>query len=300
MPQQPERPTPSRRTAQTFASTTVHLGAPVRRSFVTRADEGHPTGLEAVMRAARGGAGGGRGGRTRLALLLSLWWVNSMPPYTSQRPASWWAEMIGIEDPVRGPRTVTANLQELARRGFIAIAPGEPGMANVVTLLDDLARPGQPYLRPDGKSGSYFRVPEKLWTTGAIARLSGPGLAMYLVVLSNYHRPAGREHSPGEGIRTPAAPPVWFSPKRFRERHGLSEDTRLAGVRNLRDAGMVDVETEYVDVQNRPDSGHRRFQRQMLTLHPLFVPPLPGRAPARDHGSPNASSTTKLAELLWE
>jgi len=251
----------------------------VRRSFVTREGESQ-TGLEAVMRAARGGAGGGRGGRTRLALLLSLWWVNSLPPYSSQRPASWWAELIGLDDPVKGPRTVTANFQELARRGFIAIEPGQPGMANVVTLLDDLARPGEPYLRPDGKSGSYFRVPDRLWTTGAIARLSGPGLAMYLIVLSYHHRPAGVEHPPGEGVRTPAAPPVWFSPKGFSERHGLSEDTRLAGIRDLRDAGMIEVETEHIDIQNQSGSGHRRFRRQMLTLHPLYVPPLPGRVPS--------------------
>lgn len=279
MTQRMERSAPSRRTAQTFAGTTARLGAPVRRSFVTREGES-PTGLEAVMRAARGGAGGGRGGRTRLALLLSLWWVNSVPPYSSQRPASWWAELIGMGDPVRGPRTVAANFQELARRGFVAIEPGEPGMANVVTLLDDAARPDTPYLRPDGKSGSYFRVPDRLWTTGAIARLSGPGLAMYLIVLAYHHRPIGVEHPPGQGIRTPAAPPVWFSPKGFSERHGLSEDTRLAGIRNLRDTGIVDVVTEHIDVQNQSGSGHRRFRRQLLTLDPLYVPPLPGRAPS--------------------
>ena len=282
MPEQPQRQMPSRRTAQTFAGTTAHRGAPVRRAFVTRQDGESPTGLEAVMRAARGGAGGGRGGRTRLALLLSLWWVNSMPPYSSQRPSSWWAELIGMNDPVKGPRTIAANFQELARRGFIAIEPGEPGMANVVTLLDDHAQPGKPYLRPDGKHGSYFRVPQELWTTGAIARLSGPGLAMYLIVLSYHHRPTGIEHPPGEGIRTPTAPPVWFSPKGFSERHGLSEDTRLAGIRDLRDAGIIEVETEHIDVQNQSGSGHRRFRRQLLTLHPLYVPPLPGRAPSRN------------------
>jgi len=286
MTQQLGRQTAWVETSQRFAERGLHRGAPVRRSFVTREGVG-PTPLEAVMRAARGGAGGGRGGRTRLALLLSLWWVNSTPPYTSQRPASFWADLIGLDDPVKGPRTVAANLQELARRGFIAIKPGEPGMANDVALLDDRARSGEPYLRPDGKSGSYFRVPEQLWTTGAIARLSGPGLAMYLIVLSYHHRPDGMEHPPGEGIRTPAAPPVWFSPKGFSERHGLSEDTRLAGIRNLRNEGIIQVETEYIDVQNQSGSGHRRFRRQMLTLHPLYVPPLPARAPSSD---PNAAA----------
>lgn len=270
---------PALRTPQSFAANSAHRGAPVRRAFVTREGAG-PTGLEDVMRAARGGAGGGRGGRTRLALILSLWWVNSLAPYASQRPASFWAEMIGIDDPVKGPRTAAANLQELARRGFITIESGEPGMANVVTLCNEMVHTGGPYIRPDGKSGSYFRVPEQLWTTGAIARLSGPGLAMYLIVLSYHRRPGGMEHPSGQGIRTPAALPVWFSPNGFRERHGLSEDTRLAGIRDLRDAGIVEVETRHIDVQNQPGSGHRRFRRQLVTLHPLYVPPLPGLAPS--------------------
>ena len=51
MTQQLGRQVPSRRTAQTFAGTTAHRGAPVRRSFVTR-EGGCQTGLEAVMKSA--------------------------------------------------------------------------------------------------------------------------------------------------------------------------------------------------------------------------------------------------------
>lgn len=279
---QVSQPRANLRVAQTFAGNTAHHGAPVRRAFVRRSGV-NPSPLEGLMRAARGGAGGGRGGRTRLALLLSLWWVNSAPPYSSQRPASWWAELIGLDDPVKGPRAVAANLQELARRGFIDITAGEPGMANIVTLLDELDEFGPAYVRPDGHSGgSFFRVPEQLWTTGAIGRLSGPGLVMYLMVLYYHHRPDGVEFVPGVGLRLPAAPPVWFSPKAFSERHGFSEDTRLAGIQNLRDAGMVQVETELVDIQNPSGSGHRRFRRQLLTLDAPYVPPPPGSPPTND------------------
>lgn len=254
------------------------MGAPVRRSFVMRTD-GANSPLEELMRAARGGAGGGRGGRTRLALLLSLWWVNAKPPYDSTRPTSWWAELIGIDDPVRGSRNIAANLKELARRGFIDITAGSPGMPNTLTLLDDRSRERGPYLRPDGTSGAFFRIPEELWTTGAISTLSGPGLVMYLMMLYYHRRPESAQYTPGVGSRVVAAAPVWFSPNSFRQRHGLSEDTRLAGIRDLQNAGIVHIDNVPVDTSG--PAGHRRFRRQMLTLNPQFTPPLSGVAQTR-------------------
>lgn len=268
----------SLRAAQTFAAASAHMGASVRRSFVLRSDNGQSSPLEDLMRATRGGAGGGRGGRTRLALLLSLWWVNSKAPYTSDRPTSWWAELIGIADPIKGSRTVAANLNELARRQFLIITPGGRGKANIVTLLDDHGRTGMPYSRPDGRDSPFFRIPEQLWTTGMIGRLSGPGLVMYLMLLYYHRLPAAAESDLGPRTRVPSAPPIWFSPKSFAERHGLSEDTRLAGIQDLRAAGVIQVDSQLMDTAG--PSGRSRFRRQFFTINPPFTPPLPGAAPS--------------------
>lgn len=284
MTEPPHQQPVSPRTAQAFAAASAHMGASVRRSFVLRSGEGQNSPLEDLMRATRGGAGGGRGGRTRLALLLSLWWVNSKAPYTSDRPNSWWGELIGIADPIRGSRTVAANLKELARRRFILITPGEPGKANIVTLLDDQGRTGMPYVRPDGKDSPFFRVPEQLWTTGMIARLSGPGLVMYLMLLYYHRLPAAAESDAGQRTRVPSAPPIWFSPNSFAERHGLSEDTRLAGIQDLRNAGVIQVDSQLMDTVG--PSGRSRFRRQFFTINPPFTPPLRGTVPTRSTRAP--------------
>lgn len=264
----------SRRAARDFAAGTFHVGAPVRRSFVKRVHPDHATPLEVLMSATRGKSGGGRGGRTRLALLLSLWWVNSQSPYDSRRPASWWADLIGITDPDRGARSITANMHELVRRRFVSIDAGDPGMANTVTLLDDMGT-GEPYVRPDGTTGSFFRVPEQLWTTGVIGELNGPALVMYLMMLYYYRRPEAIDST--DRRRVAPAPPVWFAAKGFRDSHGLSEDTRLAGIRALQEAGVIEVDS--VSVDSSGAAGHRRFRRQLLTLTPSFEPPLPSAAP---------------------
>lgn len=246
------------------------MGAPVRRSVILRVgDQASP--LQRLMGTASGG-GGGRGGRTRLALMLSLWWVNSRPDYSSDRPASWWAGLIALPD-AGGSRTVNANFHELARRGFILLEPGHPGMPNKVTLLDENGN-GEPYRRPDGSDGPFFRVPEQLWTTGTIGRLSGPGLVMYLMMLY-YHR---RSDEPWRSGKPPPPRPVWFTANSFRERHGFSEDTRLQGILDLQDAGIISVRTVSIDPAGT--TGHRRHQRRLLTLNPQFEPPLPAEPPS--------------------
>lgn len=161
-------------------------------------------------------------------------------------------------------------------------------MANTVTLLDEMGT-GDPYLRPDGTTGPFFRVPEQLWTTGMIGELSGPALVMYLMILYHYRRPSEGEVDPAEGRqRVPPAPPVWFSNKGFRDNHGLPEDSRLAGIQALQEAGVIEIDS--VSIDSAGASGHRRFRRQMLTLTPRFEPPLPGAAP-------KANSTSDTAEI---
>lgn len=241
------------------------MGVPVRRAFLLRAGPKARSPLETLMNSARGGRGGGRGGKTRLALLLSLWWVNSQGDYASTRPSGWWAELIGTPGP-SGARSVSANLHELERRGFITITAPMPGMPPTITLRNDDGT-GQPYRRPDGRTGAYFRVPEELWTTAAISNLTGPGLAMYLIMLY-HHRLIYHDRRP------PTPRPIWFSARSFHDMHGLSEDTRLAGIQDLADHGIIHITATSIDTAGGVE--HRRHKRRLLTLTPAYRPPLPG------------------------
>jgi hypothetical protein len=71
----------------------------------------------------------------------------------------------------------------------------------------------------------YFRVPSALWTKGHIAQLTGPGLAMLLALLSER--------------RGNLDPGVWFSPARATARFGFAASTRVQGLAQLRELGLV-------------------------------------------------------------
>lgn len=247
-----------------------HMGAKVRRSFLVRSDTRPRTPLQELM-SARGRAGGGRGGQSRVKLLLTLWWVctrrGSDGAHSSSHTAGWWAEMIGINDPKQGPRVIGANFKELAARGHIELIPGSPGRPATVRLLDGSGA-GTLYIPPEGAGGdSYFRIPEQLWTTGAIGKLSGPGIVMYLILLELY-----RASDPDK--------PAWFIDDRFRERYGLSRDTRLAGINNLYTSGLVYVTTTAIDPVGEQDTGRRRHQRRLITLIPEYRPPAQQQPPS--------------------
>lgn len=259
-----QQPSMELRSAQQFAARLPeHMGAKVRRSFLIRSDTQPRTPLQELM-SARGRAGGGRGGQSRIKLLLTLWWVNARPgsdgTYSSSRTAGWWARMIGIDDPDQGPRVIGANFKELAARGHIELTPGSPGRPATVSLLDGSGT-GTLYTPPKGPGAdSYFRIPEQLWTTGAIGKLSGPGIVMYLVLLDLYNA-----SDPDK--------PAWFTDSPFRERYGLSRDTRLAGINNLSTAGLIYVTTKAIDPAGEEDTGRRRHQRRLITLIPEYRPP---------------------------
>src|SRR4051812_45323767 len=105
-------------------------GAPVRDTFF-RCEVGgqqhHP--LAQLMSSRSGRSGGGRGGRTRLALYLSLLWVAGGEGHSSHRPASFWAALLGLSEPEgAGGRVVRSTWSELEARGLVAVTRGDyPG-----------------------------------------------------------------------------------------------------------------------------------------------------------------------------
>lgn len=244
-------------TARIFGSR-KGAGAPVRRGFIERA-EGAQSPLSLLLsgtNASRGG--GGRGGRLRVALVLTLLWQLAKSPHTTIRPARYWADLLQLDDPERaGSRAIRSTLLEIERRGFIRTEDRGPGKVPEIILCDETLR-GIDYKLPflqaieEGNAGatSYFRVPESFWSTGLCAKLSGAGIAMYLIAMSR----AGWGN----------APSFWLSPSRFGEEYGLGDSTRKKGLKELVEHGVVTHEIHSIDRSGH--AGYRRFQRSVYTV----------------------------------
>ena len=236
------------------------LGAPVRTAFFMKAPGEHPM---ASLMSGRQGSGGGRGGRTRLALLLSLIWVASGKDHSTTRPASFWARLLGMPDPgERGARTINATWAELERRGFVKVQRGaHSGDVSKITLLDESAS-GAPYRIPTGSEGDwYIRVPENLWLAPVLApEVTGPGLALYLVALRTYGLARNKDR-------------LTFPAGTFHDRYGLSESTRKKGLKNL-DEHLILTRTSSV-VDDFGGVGHRLRPRNTYELAPHLLPPAP-------------------------
>ena len=113
-------------------------GAPVRRAFIERTDTA-PSPLSRLLsgtNASRGG--GGRGGRLRIALLVTLIWRLARSPHSTIRPARYWAELLHLDDPEGdGARAVRSTLLELERRGFVRTESRGPGKVPEIILCDE-------------------------------------------------------------------------------------------------------------------------------------------------------------------
>lgn len=194
------------------------------------------------------GSGGGAGGRLRIALLLSILWVQAQPPYTSHRVAGWWARLLQLPDPPgTGARQIRDALHDLENRGFISLTLTDTG-TNEIRVLNETGN-GQRYTFPDPKEETYVRVPRALWADGWIAAMSGRALSVYLAVLSN----AGWQ---GESF--------WLSSGRFHERYGMGETTRKKGFQDLVELGVLDVTARATTAQE----GSRTFRRNVYSLNP--------------------------------
>ncbi len=241
-----------------FQNQRLGKGAPLRDAFflTPRGDDVHHP-LASLMNA-RSGSGGGRGGKTRVLLYLSLLWVAGGGDHSTTRPASFWADLLGLPDPGgAGSRAVRSNWDELEHRGFVAIERiGVSGDTPIIRALMETGS-GEPYAIPTGEDGdTYRRIPEAAWRALFHADdLTGPGLCMYLISL--------RTHGQARGY------PLTFPRAYFRRAYGLSESTRKAGLRNLVDIGAL--EEQGISVETGA-AGARRRGRTQYTLHRLYTP----------------------------
>ena len=217
------------------------------------------------MGSSRGG--GGRGGRTRVLLYLSLLWVAGGGDHCSHRPASFWASLLGMDDPTgAGSRAIRSTWTALSDRGFVSIESGAVSgdVPTIRPLREDGS--GRDYTIPAGSDGdTYRRIPQVAWRIlFCDPDLSGPGLVTFLAMIRTHdqHR--------GEYLVLPRA--------YFRGEYGMGDSTRKAGLRNLVDLGVLT--TEGRSTETGP-AGERRRGRTQYSLLDSYAPPRPEpRVPA--------------------
>ena len=252
-------------------------GAPVRRAFLL-ADGAALSPMSSLLSgrtAARGG--GGRGGRTRVALYLTLLWVlagegdGETAPHSSTRTWRAWAELIGLEDPAgAGTRAVRAAARELGERGFLVHAPADNSRDSATLTLLREDGSGSAYGIPNPRvepSDRYFRVPEAFWTQGLLAGLTGPEIAMYLIAL-DFHRTDRPEDQ------------LTFGQSFISDVYGLGDTSRRKGL-----ARLVEGRVLWVDTVAQDSAGGRLGRlspRNVYQIAPSWRPPEPATPTGSD------------------
>ena len=189
--------------------------APVRREHIRAASEGDPP----VARLLRSSS-------VRLKLYLSLLWISAGHPHDTKFQASSWAELLVLDDPLgRGARKIHAALGYLEGEGLVHLER-RAGLPSTVRLLDERGT-GDEYSRP-GKGDLYIQIPASFWTRQWISALTGPAVAIFLVLLDQR-----RHNEPTKRI--------WLSPRIAAELYGLSSDTWTRGTKELAGHGLIDV-----------------------------------------------------------
>lgn len=222
--------------------------ARIRRSFVRRQVESEaPPPLARFIR-------GGRGGQVRLKLYLSVLWIAVGEGASANVvfPARAWAELLDLPDPeVKGARRVVDAFNWMESNSFIRKGDPRPGRPTEIILLHESGtgaayvtpgtppEPGESY-PPDDR---YFQLPPDFWTSGWLAVLSAPALAMLLVML--------------EFVRNPSSS-FFIAPALAKRHYAVSEDTWTEGIAELRWHGLIKVNKRSIS----EDFGWRRVRNE--------------------------------------
>lgn len=235
-PPTPLRPSPDALAAAESLSRRNHNRvAQVRRLFIERPDVSRPTPLAEFLR-------GGRGGQVRLKVYLSILWLAAAPPHDVSYPSRAWATLLDLEDPAgRGARRVNEAVKWLEARDYVSVET-QPGYPNRITLRSETGTgkkysiPGAVFNKARSKGADddellghrYVQLRPEFWTSGWMAVLTAPAVAMYLVLLVE-------QSSQPEGAK------LWFSPEMASKRYSISDDSRSKGLDELRRAGLIET-----------------------------------------------------------
>lgn len=195
----------------------------------------------------------GRGGGVPLKLYLGLIRRSSAAPYETNLSARRWASLLNLEEPnTLGARRIHAGLDRLQDLNLIEVTPSR-GEASVVTLLREDAS-GEAYSPPSAPGQGerrYLQAPDSLWN-GHIQQLSGPALAMLLILLAE-------PGSQGDGM--------WWSVENFPAWYRISESMRARGTRELIEFGLLRVTKRMLDTPRGGNSDQRDRVRNIYRLH---------------------------------
>lgn len=251
--------------AEDLAERVRRRTAQVRRGFIARSSPNDPPPpLAEILRS-------GRGGAIRLKLYLSVLWIAAGKPHIIQSSAQAWATLLDLEDPTgKAARQVRSSFRWLKERHLIEVSEN-PGVGSTIKLLSDLGR-GDEYSVPGlslsearrtGHPGDprdfYVGLPDVFWTQGWIHVLSGPAVAMLLILLD-----VRRGQDPSRAL--------WFSPRVAEERYTLSEETRAKGIGELAALDVIRVTSKPVRADQLAAARYRHtydLKMERLTNRPL-------------------------------
>ena len=170
------------------------------------------------------------GGEVRLKLYLTISLL-AVSPANNIRPipvhVRSWAAGLGLDGPAgNGARRVSDAIDQLAKRKLL-VAERRQDTSRTVRLLSQDGT-GDLY-KPPASAGRYVRLSRRLWDDRWMARLSGPALALFIVLL-DFH--GGR------------AEPKLISPAQDLRRYDLSPDTWTNGIGELKALMLVTVSRE--------------------------------------------------------
>jgi hypothetical protein len=185
------------------------------------------------------------GGELRIKVLLTVLMMATRAPHETRVSSSDLASMLNLSNPeTAGARRVSKAFSDLEGDGLVR-RDRKPGYVPSTLVLD--LSTGEPDWNDRNLPPGYITLPSDLWRRGWIITLSGRALALLIVLreLTN-----GRKTAKG----------TYVDPIRKRQ-YGFSDDTWTKATKELRDAGLLDVEESVTSFRGEP----RR--RNLYTLH---------------------------------
>lgn len=184
------------------------------------------------------------GGEVRIKVLLTVLMMATTPPHTTRVSSKDLAAMLDLPDPDgAGSRRVNKAFNDLEGHHLVR-RDRQPGHVPSTTVLDP-GGSGDEWNDRQLPSG-YITLPPALWRRGWMIALSGRALALLIIL---------RENTGGRSKNG-----AWVPGTRHRQ-YGLSEDTWTVATKELREAGLLDVEEKVFSYQGEP----RR--RNVYSLH---------------------------------
>jgi hypothetical protein len=182
---------------------------------------------------------GSKGAALRIRLYLALLWMagGGDDRHSVDFPARAFAELLDLPDPERrGDRRVRDAIRLFERERLLRVEK-RPGKPSSLVLLhesgsgDSYSRPGQHTAAAKARNQVdvdhlFIRLSPGFWTNGWAVTLSGPALAILLVVLVITNNGTKQRQ--------------WVAPSE-RRRYGLSDDTWTRGVAELVRHGLISI-----------------------------------------------------------